>query len=197
MGLKNPGRAIILGILLNMPFPPKVFDWQKVKEAYVMRETRPSLEELSKEFGCTSSRISQVSTAENWLSVRTERLEKQLANAEAGKEIMEAILSDKAIRTAIRDAMLHMLHQLGALAQRLNTTKADSSLSNTLGSLTFSLLNCANAAKTAGIVSPLGKLPAGAADNAPDFLQQINVTVNAIKAEESAAKAKEIPAEVG
>ena len=156
-------------------------NWTEMRRAYVEREVRPTLEELSQEFGSNPPRISNVAIDESWGIARAERIEKRLRDSEAAETAKNTCLS--------------VLRQLGHLAEGLDRKKGDSTRANTLNNISFAISNTCNALKTMGIIGVTKGLPKDG-DGKLDmgFLQQINVTVATIK--DQAGNGKESPVAV-
>jgi len=150
----------------------KSADWVEMRKAYVEREIKPTLEELTQEFGSSIQRISVVAIDEAWGVARAERIEKRLRDAEAGELI---------------------LRQLGQLAENLDQKKGDSTRANTLNNISFAISNTCNALKTIGVLGTTKGLPKDG-DGKIDFgfLQQINVNVQQIK-DQAGIKVPDIP----
>jgi len=168
--------------------------------AYVEREIKPTLDELSEEFGGSVARISKVSVDESWGIARADRIEKRLLAAEAGQIILKAVSGDQSLSDAAKNTALIVLRQLGELAERLDQTKADSTRADVLNNISFALSNTCNALKTMGVVGISKTLnDAGKEDNGrwnPQMLSQINLTVqNLVAAGQGGKDASAQPAE--
>jgi len=171
----------------------KSADWVEMRKAYVEREIKPTLEELTQEFGSSIQRISVVAIDEAWGVARAERIEKRLRDAEAGELIVARISGERTLVDAGKNACLSVLRQLGQLAENLDQKKGDSTRANTLNNISFAISNTCNALKTIGVLGTTKGLPKDG-DGKIDFgfLQQINVNVQQIK-DQAGIKVPDIP----
>lgn len=159
-----------------------------VREAFINRPERPSLEDLSVEFGVSVGRLNRAMQDEGWSALRAARLDAALRSSDAVKALLDAAANEGTLQRTVTNVALEVLGQLQLVAQEAGKAsgKAENTRANTLNTVAFALRNLTGALKDAGIVGLPRALKGqtGMADEQGRWnaamLQSLNVTVQTI-----------------
>jgi hypothetical protein len=162
-------------------------DWVRVREAFINRPERPSLDELSTEFGVSVGRLNRAMQDEGWSALRAARLDSALRSSDAVKALLDAARTEGTVQRAMSNLALEVIGQLHELSTAAKASrKAENTQANTLNTVTFAMRNLAGALKDVGLVGLPRALKGqvGMADEQgrwnPAMLQALNVTVQNI-----------------
>ncbi len=159
-------------------------DWVSVREAFINRPERPTLDDLSVEFGVSVGRLNRAMQDEGWSALRAARLDTALRSSDAVKALLDAARTEGTVQRAMSNLALEVIGQLHEVSAAAKATgKAENTRANTLNTVTFAMRNLAGALKDVGLVGLPRALKgqAGMADEQgrwnPAMLQSLNVTV--------------------
>lgn len=181
---KIPASTISRGTKTSM-------DWGAIRRAYIESTERPTHQELATQFSCPENRIARVASEEGWAMLRAQRLEAALKEGNASEIILKAAKVDQTHVRNLSGVAIAALAELARILTDLSKDeRAPSTRAQVVQSVSFSMLNVANALKTAGCVG----IPKALADGARNgngawdagMLQQINVTVQNLAKSEPA-----------
>lgn len=162
-------------------------DWPALRAAFIDRPERPTVEDLSTEFGVSAPRIQRAMRDEGWPALRAARLDSALRSSDAVKALLDAARTEGTVQRAMSNLALEVIGQLHEVSTSAKAVgKAENTRANTLNTVTFAMRNLAGALKDVGLVGlPRAlKAQAGMADEQgrwnPAMLQSLNVTVQNI-----------------
>jgi len=168
-------------------------DWTPVREAFVTRSPRPTLEQLSTEFAVSKSGVHLCMNDEGWASLRANRLDAELARADANGIILEAVKIDRSLVRETADLCLVGLQRIKEAVGRAEELKSPQGRANCLNTLSFATVNFCKALHEMGIVGVSKTLnAAGKEDNGrwnPQMLNQINLTISDLRKAETKIEA--------
>lgn len=170
-------------------------DWIEMRRAFIERPERPTLSQLSAEFGATETRISRAAVDGGWAALRAARMDEALRSSDAMKALLDAARTEGTIQRAVNALALELISQLHDVAVEAGRAKgkAENTRANTLNTVTFALRNLTGALKEIGVVGMAKALKTapGMSDEQgrwnPQMLQSLNVTVQNIMAAAPAA----------
>lgn len=123
--------------------------------------------------------------------MRIARQEQLADKSDALGVVLRAVKTDAKMLESFSDFALAAFSKLTRLLMDIDDKRAVSSRATVINTLTFAALNLCNSAKALGIVGvPKGLADAGKEDNGkwnPQFLVQINNTMQELQARKSAA----------
>jgi len=161
--------------------PERITLKEKLRSCFIERETRPTYEELSDEFKVPLPTLKNWAAEEGWQRMRTANLEMMAERGDALGILVRASKIDKALVDATANNLLTAHEKINQCLADIDNSRAPSTRSQTINTLTFALLNLANTAKASGLVGmPKGLAGEGQEANGrwdPKLLTQINVTV--------------------
>lgn len=177
-----------------MAISSRLIDWKPLRDAFVTRSPRPTYQELSEEFNLPLGSIGTCAAEEAWTSLRAQYLETKLKEADASGVLLEAIKIDRTLIRAVADLALVALNRIKHEVERLTDERAPTTNIEVLNTAGFAAANFTRALKDSGIVGlPKGMAADGKEANGrwnPEMLQQINVTVQNLTAQQAATKAE-------
>lgn len=170
--------------------PRKTVDWQPVREAFVRRPTRATYDELSVEFAVSPAAVARVAADEGWTALRARYLESQIQASDAAEIVLNMARGDRTITTAYLSLAIVVLATLQGVAETVrNSENAPSTKADALNTCAFAAKNMADALRSVGIIGAGKVLGDGAQkENGrwnPEMLQQINVTVQNLTAQQA------------
>lgn len=159
-------------------------DWVSLREAFITRHERPTLDDLSVEFGVSVGRLNRAMQDEGWSALRAARLDEALRSSDAVKALLDAARTEGTVQRAMSNLAMEVIGQLHEVSTAAKATgKAENTRANTLNTVTFAMRNLAGAMKDLGLVGLPRALKGqtGMADEQgrwnPAMLQSLNVTV--------------------
>jgi hypothetical protein len=159
-------------------------DWVSLREAFINRHERPSIDDLVVEFGVSEARVKRAMLDEGWPALRAARLDEALRSSDAVKALLDAARTEGTVQRAMSNLALEVIGQLHEVSTAAKATgKAENTRANTLNTVTFAMRNLAGAMKDLGLVGLPRALKGqtGMADEQgrwnPAMLQSLNVTV--------------------
>ncbi len=162
-----------------------------MREAFVERPQQPEFEEISAEFKVNESTVRKYATQEGWAALRCANLDRKLAESDAKTTILAVVRGDHVVSKKYLNLAIVTLDKLTLTVERLSDEKSPSTNAQTMNTCMFAAANLAKALHEVGVVgisktlNDEGKEANGRWD--PKFLNQINVTVQNLKAQESAS----------
>ncbi len=163
---------------------PALYD--KVRDAFVSRQPKPTYAELSAEFEIPLGTIGSMAADEGWVSLRASALERKAKESDALAVVLEAVKIDRTIVAAIGDVILIATRKISEALDGIPVTHASSTKAEIVNTCTFAIKNLTDAARNVGLTG-LSKTLKDAGDLGngrwnPEMLQQINVTVQNLQA---------------
>ncbi len=171
------------------------FKWEPVREHFLTAPERPTWNELETQFGIPADRIRAAAGDEGWVVLRAKKTAALVERSGVHEMLLDAARHQQLITDKFCGVALGTVEQLEKILSDLDGTDGETgkklavtTRSNTLNTVSFALLNLANALKNSGVVGlPRAlmnqiesKMPAG--EEGKEFLktalQQINLTVN-------------------
>lgn len=184
--------------MISSVIPKRAIDWQPIRDAFIQRPERPTIDELATEFGISRSTLSNASSDEGWPVLRAQFMDAQLEKAGASEILMKAIRGAKA--NVDRGATFGLM-ALDGLCDILSHPKmaaySPSTRAEVTNTCTFAFVNIARGLRELGVVGisktldEAGKERNGQWD--PKLLQQINVTVQNLTGKAESAAAVDVP----
>lgn len=176
---------------------------ETLRAAFIDRETRPTYEDMSKEFNVPLNTVKNWAASENWQKMRLSAQEKLAEKSDALAIMLRAVKIDQRVVEAFANVVLLGFEQMSRVLLDIKPENAASSRAQTINTVMFAAKNAADGCKTMGLVGlPKELAGAGKEDNGrwnPGLLSQINLTINGmaakVDAEQKAAGQKSTPAQ--
>lgn len=176
-----------------MGLAARAVNWPPLRDAFVKRDTRPTYEDLSAEFGVPLGSIARCAADEAWPALRARYLESQLQASDAANVLLAVVKGDQTISTGYLSLAVTTLAKLQSVMDEIPADRAAGSKADVINTCMFAAKNLADALKAVGIIGA-GKILAskGQEDNGrwnQDLVQQINVTVATLQSKADAVAA--------
>lgn len=163
---------------------------EKARALFVESGSRLTYKEVGERYSVPLGTICNAAADESWPAMRSAHLEAKLRECDAKSAILTAVQSDRALMTKFTSVALAGLDKIATAIESVQEDRAAQTQAQALNTLSFAYVNFARGLHEVGILGISKTLNAdGKEANGrwnPEMLQQINVTVQNLTAQQAA-----------